>query len=91
MLFTKQNENRAWSQVTTFVSFCGWQEMYNYSLLVDTTEHYYPAILFKLSLLFYGQSSVQMLLIPSYSNVAHSLCNWQYCVVVEWDLAAEPL
>ena len=38
MLFTKWNENRAWSQVTTFVRFWGWQEMYNYSLLVDTTE-----------------------------------------------------
>ena len=40
----------------------------------NTTEHYYPATLFKLylslSLLFYGSSSVQMLLIPSYSNVA---------------------
>ena len=39
------------------------------------TEHYYPAkLLFKLylflSLLFYGSSSVQMLLIPSYSNAA---------------------
>ena len=43
-----------------------------------TTEHYYPATLFKLylslSLLFSGSSSVQMLLIPSYSNVAqHTL------------------
>ena len=41
MLFTKWNENRAWSQVTTFVKFWGWQEMYNYSLLVDTTERLY--------------------------------------------------
>ena len=35
---------------------------------INTTEHYYPATLFKLylslSLLFYGSSSVQMLLIP---------------------------
>ena len=40
----------------------------------NTTEHYYPATLFKLylslSLLFSGSSSVQMLLIPSYSNVS---------------------
>ena len=40
----------------------------------NTTEHYYPATLLKLylslSLLFSSSSSVQMLLIPSYSNVA---------------------
>ena len=40
----------------------------------NTTKHYYPATLLKLylslSLLFYGSSSVQMLLIPSYTNVA---------------------
>ena len=48
--------------------------MYKLYFLVNTTEHYYPATLSKrylfLSLLFYGSSSVQMLLIPSYSNVA---------------------
>ena len=40
----------------------------------NTTEHYYPATLLKLylslSLLFSSSSSVQMLLTPSYSNVA---------------------
>ena len=40
----------------------------------NTTEHYYPATLFKLylslSLLFSGSRSVQMLLTHSYSNVA---------------------
>ena len=44
----------------------------------NTTEHYYPATLFKLylslSLLFSGSSSVQMLLTHSYSNVAQHTC-----------------
>ena len=52
--------------------------IYKVKRKINTTEHYYPATLFKLylslSLLFYGSSSVQMLLIPSYTNVAQHTC-----------------